>query len=264
MANLVYSIPTWPLGLLIVGLAATVSALGLTLVHRVVPLDVRRTQNDVAGYISNIAAFVYAVVLAFLAVAVWQEYGDAQATAQLEANLAGDIYYQAEGYPEPFRRRIRAGIAAYVDAVIEDEWPRQARGATESPVAWTGLAALYRDLLTFEPRDMRERLVHTEQLRSMHRLFDHRRTRIYQGSSGLHPVVWTVILIGSVLIVAFAYFMGTGNFRAHMAMTAFLGASIGLVIFLIVALDYPFRGDIGIKPDAFVEVREHLRRFSGP
>jgi hypothetical protein len=264
MAHLVYSIPTWPLGILIVSLAAALSALGLILVHRTVPLDVRRTQNDVAGYISNIAAFVYAVVLAFIAVAVWQQYGEAQATVQLEANLAGDIYYQAQGYPEPMRRRIREGIAAYVDAVIFDEWPRQARGVGEGSTTWNTLAAVYRDLLAFEPRDLREQLVHTEELRDMDRLFDQRRTRIFQGTSGLHPVVWTVILTGSAVIVVFAYFMGTGNFRAHVAMTALLGASIGLVIFLIVALDYPFRGDIGIKPDSFVQVREHLRRFNAP
>jgi hypothetical protein len=44
-------------------------------------------------------------------------------------------------------------------------------------------------------------------------------------------------------------------------MTVMLGASIGLVIFIIVAMDYPFTGGIGIGPDAFVEVRAHLQKF---
>ena len=74
------------------------------------------------------------------------------------------------------------------------------------------------------------------------------------------PTWRAVILFGSALIVMYAYFMGIGNFRAHLAMTAIVGASIGLVIFLIVAMDYPFRGDIGIKPDAFVHVRDRLRK----
>jgi len=47
------------------------------------------------------------------------------------------------------------------------------------------------------------------------------------------------------------------------AMTGILGASIGLVIFLIVAMDYPFRGDIGIKPDAFHQIRDNIRRVGG-
>ena len=108
MVNLLYSIPTWLLGVLIVGLSAALSALGLLVVHRIVPVEERRSQNDVTGYISNIAAFVYAVVLAFIAVAVWQQYGQAQTTVQLEANAASDIFHQADGYPEPFRQRVEA------------------------------------------------------------------------------------------------------------------------------------------------------------
>ena len=263
MVNLIYSIPTWLLGVLIVGLAAALSAAGLLVVHRVVPMEVRRSQNDVTGYISNIAAFVYAVVLAFIAVAVWQQYGQAQTTVQLEANAASDIFHQADGYPEPFRRSVRESIRRYVDAVIDDEWPRQARGNL-SEIARQTLDALQLEMLKFEPRDVREQLVHGEQLHDMNTLLDQRRNRVYAGASGLQPVVWAVILIGSALITVYSYFMGTGNFRAHLVMTAMVGASMGLVIFLIAAMDYPFRGDIGIKPDAFVYVRKRLIDMGAP
>ena len=257
MVNLIYGIPTWLLGLVIVTLSTVLSGAGLVVVHRLVPADVRRPHNDIAGYISNIVAFVYAVILAFLAVAVWQQYGQAGTTTQLEANAAGDVFHQANGYPEPLRQTVRAAIRAYVDAVIDDEWARQARGGV-SEQASRILDDLQLQMLTFQPRDMREQAVHGEQLHDLNTLMDQRRLRIFAGASGLHPVIWSVILIGSVLVVVFAYFMGTGNFRAHLAMTVLLGASIGLVIFLIIALDYPFRGDIGIKPDAFVQVRESL------
>src|SRR5262249_36163412 len=92
MLDLIYSVPTWLLGVLIVGLSAALPMLGLVIVHRLVPLEVRRPQNDIAGYISNIAAFVYAVLLAFLAVSVWQDYGNAQATVHVEANAANNVF----------------------------------------------------------------------------------------------------------------------------------------------------------------------------
>jgi hypothetical protein len=96
----------------------------------------------------------------------------------------------------------------------------------------------------------------------MNALLDQRRNRIYAGSASLHPVVWVVILAGSALIVTFCFFMGSASYRGHLAMTAILGASIGLVLFLIVALDYPFRG-VGIAPDAFVKVRDYILREEG-
>jgi hypothetical protein len=46
-------------------------------------------------------------------------------------------------------------------------------------------------------------------------------------------------------------------------MTMILGASIGLVLFLIVAMDYPFRGGVGIGPDGFERVHENIRRVGG-
>ena len=262
MLDLMYSLPTWLLGVLIVGASAVLAALGLLVVHRLVPAEARRTQNDVASALSNVAAFVYAVILAFLAVGVWNDYGKAGSTVQLEANAASDVFRQAEGYPEPLRARVRDGIRTYVDLVIAEEWTLQARGRT-SDAAWRVIEGLHRDLLGFEPRGPREQIVHAEQLHDINMVLDQRRLRIQMGESGLHPVVWTVILIGSALIVAFAYFLGTGNFRAHVAMTAIFGASIGLVLFLIVSMDYPFRGGGGIPPDAFIQVRENILRVGG-
>jgi hypothetical protein len=257
MADVVYGVPTWILGVLIVGLSAGVSALALVVVHRRISNEVRRTQNDIAGYISNIAAFVYAVLLAFLAVAVWQNYQSVQSIVQLEANAASDVYRQADGYPPALRQRVRDGIREYVDRVIADEWPRLSTGG-ESLVVVRGLHAVHGEMLRFQPADARERIVQDQQLLAMKSLLDQRRNRIYASGSGLHPVVWAVIVIGSVLIIAFCLFMGTANVRAHLAMTALLGASIGLVIFLIVALDRPFRGSVGIAPGPFVHIRGHM------
>lgn len=71
------------------------------------------------------------------------------------------------------------------------------------------------------------------------------------------------MLGGSVLVIAFTFFFGTVNFRAHLAMTMIPGASIGLVLFLIVAMGYPFHGGTSIHPDAFGRAREDLKRVTG-
>lgn len=262
MLDTIYSLPTWVLGVLVVGLAATVSGLGLLVVHHVVPTEVRRAHNDIAGYVSNSAAFVYAVLLAFLAVGVWEDYGKAQLTVQREAAAASDVFRAAEGYPEAFRHRVRAGIRAYVDMVLGEEWALQARDRM-TDVGWRAIEALHRTMLDFEPRGPREQVVHTEALRHMHTLIDQRRLRILLGAAGLPPVVWAVILVGSALTVSFAFFLGTANVRAHVAMTMMLGATIGLGLFLLIAMAYPFRGGAGIGPEAFERIHDNIRRVAG-
>jgi hypothetical protein len=121
-------------------------------------------------------------MLAFLAVGVWDDYGKAKLTVQLEANAASDVFRAAEGYPEAFRRRVREGIRAYVDIVLGEEWALQARGRMND-VAWRAIEALHRNMLDFEPSRPREQVIHAEELRHMNALMDQRRLRIQMGSA---------------------------------------------------------------------------------
>ena len=45
MLDVIYSLPTWLLGVLIVGIATALPALGLLVVHRLVPAEARRPRT---------------------------------------------------------------------------------------------------------------------------------------------------------------------------------------------------------------------------
>jgi hypothetical protein len=49
-----------------------------------------------------------------------------------------------------------------------------------------------------------------------------------------------------------------------MAVTALTMLSIGLVFTLIIALDYPFRGDLSVDDDAYLEVKKVSDRAFEP
>ena len=56
-------------------------------------------------------------------------------------------------------------------------------------------------------------------------------------------------------------FFGAHSFGIHLAITGLIAATIGLVFVLIIALDYPFRGDLSVGDEAYVSVKE---TSSGP
>src|SRR5688572_6731138 len=105
MLDLLYGLPTWLAGLLVVGIATVVPGAALYVVHTRIPVHTRRPANEVVGYLSNVTAVVYAVIIGFLAIAVWQDYGQAQTAVALEANAASDLFRVADAYPEPLRGR---------------------------------------------------------------------------------------------------------------------------------------------------------------
>jgi hypothetical protein len=63
---------------------------------------------------------------------------------------------------------------------------------------------------------------------------------------------------GAVVTVLFTYFFGIKNLRAQLAMTALYVVSIGFVLFLVAAVEYPYSGTVEVTPEAMEAV---LRRI---
>ena len=58
----------------IVLVAVLVSLVGLALVRRMVPASRLAQHTDVAGYVYAVIGVIYAVILAFVVIAAWEEY----------------------------------------------------------------------------------------------------------------------------------------------------------------------------------------------
>jgi hypothetical protein len=63
--------------------------------------------------------------------------------------------------------------------------------------------------------------------------------------------MWTVVILGGFITVAFSYMFAFKHSAMQTAMIGTLALQIGLVIFLTMTLDYPFRGAISVSPEAF-------------
>jgi hypothetical protein len=79
----------------------------LVLVQRLVPPDRREEHNDVAGFIYAVLGVAYAVLLAFVVIAVWQDYETAQTNVEREAHELAGVYFLASQLPEPDRTRLQ-------------------------------------------------------------------------------------------------------------------------------------------------------------
>jgi hypothetical protein len=256
VVDLVYSLPTFLVGAIIVAVSVAGSVAGLVVFHRYVSIDVRRAHNDVAGFIISVVGVIYAVLLAFIAVAVWADFNKTEGIVEREASLAGDIFVDALDTPEPVGGEIRRHLREYVDRVVHDEWPAL-RAHERSDRA----AAALRELRTAVFRSVDRGPVFQEILDRLNSLYDARRERLFQANQGLQAIAWFVVIVGGVLTVAFTYLFGAPNLRLHLAMTGVLAASIALVIILIVAFDYPFRGAASVTSEPFANV---LRDMDGP
>jgi hypothetical protein len=237
-------------GVTIVGLSVLAALLGFALVERICARDKWQQHNDVAGFIYAVLGVIYAVLLAYVVIVVWQDFSAAHLTTQQEANQVADLYGLADQLPAPYDARVRELARAYARSVIDDEWPLLDRGQA-SPRTTELVRELGRTLRVVEPQTSRDQVIYDKTLTLYQGLQDNRRLRLYQSRDGLHPLVWTIIIAGAIVTVTFTYLFGLDNTGAHALMIAALAGTIAAILFMIQATDYPYSGDVRVLPTPF-------------
>src|ERR687894_111255 len=246
-------------GVLVVSVSVLLALTGLILVNRLVPETRRSSSNVGGGLIFRPLSGVFGILIGFTAFLVWQQYYTAHVTAQREASELAAIYWHAEELPNSERQQVQELVRSYAHVVIEEEWPLMGQGQ-ESKKAWDTFDKLRRNVDGFEPSTSAEETLHDRQETLVDDLLNDRRLRLLQSREGLPPILWSVLLSGTVLLVGYTYFFGLKDFRAHMMMVGMLTALIVGVLFTIKSLEYPFSGDMRVDPGAFELV---LNRFNG-
>ena len=236
-----------------------VAVVGLAVVQRLVPPERREKHNNVAGFIYAVLGVAYAVLLAFMLIAVWQDYNTAQTNVESEANELAGVYFLASRLPASERTNVQDLARTYARVVVEEEWPMMEQGQT-SPRADSLVRQLRSKLLQFDPRTKGEQVLYERGLTQVHDAVDARRSRLLQVREGIPNLLWVVLVIGGVITVSFTYLFGLKSNRTHALMVAALTLVICGILFTIAEFNNPFSGVVEIRPDAF---KEMLGSFGG-
>ena len=252
-------------GVLVIGLICLVAVGGLELVQRLVPADSRQPHNDVAGFIYAALGVIYAVLLALVVIAVWEEYRAASETVEQEANALAEIFWLAHRLPEPEGTHLQELSHSYAEEVVHKEWPLMEQGDAPlmvqvegTPAGWNLIDDIRANLQEVEPRTPADEQLYAEGLDQVQRLADARRMRLVAAEEGIPGVLWAVLIFGGVAAVSFTYLFGLENTWAHRLMVIILAAVIGLVLFTIGAMEHPFSGGARIGTGAFELVLERF------
>ena len=240
------------------------SASGLLVVHRLLPQGIRSAHNDISGFILGIVGVIYAVLLAFIAVAVWQNFGQADKLVQTEASLVGDLYQDTAAFPDPTASDLRHYLYVYAGIVEQDEWPSMATGHPEEAAGWQLLNRFHAELIQFHTQDNAVAVMQADMVRTLNLLYDARRGRFHEATANLPAIIWWNLIIGAVILMIFTYLFGVPRLLMHVAMVSLLGALISLVLVLIVLLNNPFRGDNRVSVEPFNRLAQSVEGMGYP
>ena len=208
---------------------------------------------------------VFALLIGFIAVEVWNNFDKAKAAVATEASALRAVVLLAGTFPEEQKARIYALINRHIEVAVNQEWPEMAhQQATLSPLPTALIEALH-EALALKHADDSQRTAQPEMVRALHTALDARRQRICYRESSVGAVKWAGILLqGLCTLVAIA--MVHSDDRPACAMTLMLFATgIALSVLLIAAYTRPFTGENSVAPELLKrviasEAKEETRR----
>jgi len=249
----------WYAAVLLLLPATLVAAAGPLVVRRFVTLERLRTNNEVAGFKFATVGVIYAVLLAFAVIVVWEKFNQAESGVAKEATAGATIIRLSQGIDADHGAAIRKATIDYLTTTIARDWPAMEQGRL-SAASTEALGKVYAALLKFHDFGASEGLVIGEILRQVDRLSEARRERLVMADGTVPGIIWLVLFTGAFLTVGFTFFFGTENVHAQSLMTAALAFLIFTGLLTIVAIDHPFAGTFKVGPEAIAGV---VADFSG-
>jgi hypothetical protein len=259
----IFDLPLLITGPAIVGTLWLFAVVGLLTVRRqVLPrLRVQVADSEYSGAMLQSVMVFYGLAVALISVSVWQTYSDTAKIISGESSALNALYRDVTSYPEPIRLNLQQNLRDYTDQVIHGAWPLQRRG--QIPTAGIAHMGRFQAVLDkFEPATEGQKLLHAETLRAYNLLIQARRQRLDAVNTGLPGVLWAVVVVGAFIGLSAAFFFKVEDARLHIIQVLLLATFIGLVIFMIFALDQPFRGDLGLGPEPYQLIYDQLMKVN--
>jgi Protein of unknown function (DUF4239) len=237
---------------MIIGTCIGVAIGGQRLTHRWVKRVAGNegAYNDLVNTTLATVGVFFGITLGLISVGTWQNFVDIDANVNQEAATVASLYSAVSNYPEPANTLLRDSLKDYTKYVIEEAWPQQRQGIIPKGGA-VKIANIQSSLLRVNPVQEGHIALHAETISQLNGLLRERRLRLQSVTTGLPDTLWGVVVFGALLNIIIPWFLVYDRQFIQDLMITLMATTIGLLVFLMAAMDNPFRGEFSVSPAAF-------------
>jgi hypothetical protein len=202
--------------------------------------------NQSISYATSGFSLFYGLLLGLLTVAAFQNSQQVQEGVLGEASALGALYSDMSSYPEPLRSEMRTMLRDYTLFTVHRDWPAHRQGHLLDG-GFNRTDAMRRKLAGFEPQTRGQEILHAEVIGSFRTFIEARQRRLSGVDLRIPPVLWYAVLVGagvSILLIVLLRMRLIQQFVLGTISAFFLG----VILFVIVVLDRPLRGEAGLGP----------------
>ncbi|MFE5672133.1 DUF4239 domain-containing protein [Agromyces sp. NPDC056523] len=213
----------------------------------------RREWDRTLGHVIGTFGMFFGILLALVAVSVYENYAATRDATVEEAGQIGALYRATTALPDDIGEPMRELIDDYTVAVIEEDFPMQREGVL--PDASLDEVDAIEDIMhSFEAETLSEQAEYKQVLESFDVFIESRRERIDATALSLPTLIWVVIWVGAAVNAILVGFISVEGKRLHLLMAGLLALFIGLVIFVTADMDFPYAGTVAVDAGAYERV----------
>ncbi|OSP54416.1 DUF4239 domain-containing protein [Pseudoruegeria sp. SK021] len=251
MTDILYDIPQTQLAIWFAVVAVGVTFLGLLLVKPLLRMLVGRSPdlNDTISHSTAMVSLFYGLLIGLLTVAAYQNRERVDQSIRNEAGAVGALYSDLGSYPEPIRSDVKAMLRDYTLYTIYRDWPAHQQGETLNGGA-NRADAMRQRLASFAPGTVSSEIVHREVMSRFQEFSSFRQQRLNGVTTKIPAVLWYAVMVGAAINIMLLLMLRI-RLVPHFVLGTINAFFLGMILFVIVALDNPLRGERSLQPTAF-------------
>jgi hypothetical protein len=255
MGNWLLNLPLFWMAVVVLAVTYLVTAGIYWVVIKLAVGDRARAFKAVSPGMLPPLGILFALLVGFIAVEVWNNFDKAKIAVATEASALRAVVLLSGNFPEEQKKRIYALVDRHIEDAINKEWPAMAhRRATLSTLRANAMIEALQDVLSLKPADDSQRTAQPEIMKALETAMDARRQRIVVSQSSVGTVKWAGIVLQALCtLIAIAMVHSDNRLACAIAMALF-ATGVALSLLLIAAYSQPFIGEISVKPDLLRQI----------
>jgi hypothetical protein len=248
----VYDLPNWAFFLLTVAAFVGFALLGAFLFSSKLEkmLGLTKEHNSIVSTFLGLSGVFYGITLGLIAVGTFENFNSTDDKVTNESSALAALYRDVTLLENPESKTLTATLKKYTTYVVNEAWPQQREGII--PKGGTAIMDTFQlQFAKYNPVSDKDKIIYAEVFDQFNVLIEKRRLRLNAVNASLPSSVWLILFLGAFVNIALTWLLVIKNRKLDIMVNALTGTLLGSLIFLIAAMDNPFRGEYSVSAESF-------------
>lgn len=257
--DFLYSISEVSLFIIICIATLSIGIIFLFLIRKIIPNKFQKEElGSVGNFISGSIAGLHAISAGFILVYLVGNFNQATNIVTNESIMLRKFINTVAWLPERLQPSIYTDITNYIEDIVNKEWALMNDGQKIDDKTLSHLQSITNVIQQYHDNDPMQLFIKQKIFNDVQELDTIRHRRIQTSYASLNVEYWFVILLTALINLFFICLLGN-KLYFHNISVMFACITSASIIFLLIILDRPFRGNLSASQDEFIKTISYIQ-----